>query len=637
MSDKHFIVLTIGPVQSYISQARRTHDLFQGSRILSYLTSAGVNYAQQQDESAVIYPAIQAGFTDNIPNRIVVAWSGSAEDATKIAEGMEDAIRSKFDQLAHDVKSYFLDWVADGSAKAAVHEIWQAQQDTWLECYWVVVPGTGAYGDDIRHANQVMGARKMLRNFPHIQEAGRKDSITGEHAVLHDGNDDAAFWHEIRDRQRNLALLGSTERLSAISVIKRFAHEPKVGHEALEVKHRYPSTSSIAAASFKYDVLSKLGKSGELVDKLQGFLQSLEAVFENNGLHYFRKEGQHNPEYFPYIEKCVNIPSNISRLATQFQSIDGDFLFEDTLITKTIEEYSGRRPTSNDRPTSNEMTCLQNALRLFVHEARKLDIPPPQPYLAILSMDGDHMGKTLGTLNNEGEHSNFSKILAKFARDEVPDIVQAQYLGRLVYAGGDDVLALVSVRHVLQVADKLRQDFAEAVKKYKNHKGEAITASVGIAVVHHTHDLQSAVRAAKSAEKDIAKTQWGRKAIGIKLLRRSGEPREMGSKWEIEGEALIPHITKLQELFRTGTLSRNLPQDLGRIAYEMDGSRLPREAVLAEIGRVVKRRMTETASESDKKAAVEVMQWLATHTPNLHDVQNWITLARFIAQKEGTR
>src|SRR5690606_16087034 len=108
-----------------------------------------------------------------------------------------------------------------------------------------------------------MGARKLLRNFPHIYEGGRKCSITGEHEALNDTGDYVEFWNVRKAKQRNLALLGKHERLSAISTIKRFAHEEEKDKQgqwkpinpALKIDYRYPSTSSIAAVPFKYGVL----------------------------------------------------------------------------------------------------------------------------------------------------------------------------------------------------------------------------------------------------------------------------------------------------------------------------------------------------------------------------------------------
>lgn len=642
MSDQQIIVLTIGPVQSYISQARRTQDLFQGSAILSYLASPGVQYAQDQASATVIYPYVEANQRDNIPNRLLILWEGDAEGAQACAQAMESAIRKLFRQLSYDVQTHFMQGIPDEHAQHVVRSIWQAQENTWLECYWVVLPHDQEnYGDSVNNANNQMGARKLMRPFPHINEVGRKDSITGEHAVLHDGVDDVQFWQARRDEQRNRALLGTSERLSAISTIKRFAHEVTSEDNALNIS-RLPSTSSIAAVSFKYDVLQKLTSSPALVEALITFIEALEAVFEQPQDLYFSQRGKYNPEQFPLIDEAIDLEeldTSLQELVQKFRSIDGDFLFEDTLISKTIEEYSQRVPEAQ------AMRALQKARDGFVRVARQLNIPPPHPYLAILSMDGDSMGKTLSKLTNPQQHSQFSATLADFARKDVQRIVEQEHLGRLVYAGGDDVLALVSVRHALRVSEILRRAFQEKVEAIgiKNHEGEAVTASTGIAFVHHTHDLQSAVQAANNAQKDIAKAYYGRNAIGVQFLRRSGEQRTMGSKWNIgSGEAIIERLHVMIEAFANGTLGRSLPQDIARIHYQMD-SRLnlvPQEAREAELIRVLRRRLNKVEGadmQKVEKDVAAVLLWLLQSTPQLSEVQRWVELARFIAQKEGDR
>lgn len=629
------IVLTIGPVQSYISQARRTQDLWQGSRILSYLASAAVHYAMNQVQAEVIYPSITPDQTDNIPNRMVVRWLGDESSAKQCAVEMEMAIRDTWQMLSTNTMDYFAKTLAQND-RENVFRIWQEQEDTWLECYWVVVLEDPelSYGENMQRANAAMGSRKLLRNFPYIEEKGRKCSITGEHEVLHSTGDYVAFWNARKAEQRNLALLGKHERLSAISTIKRFAHEKKAKNSALQFPNRFPSTSSIASASFRYDVLQALDRqdvdTSKLRQKLKDYIEALVKLFKQPSDLFFTQNGQINPEYFGLLEKKISASTLQDELVQQFRSIDGDFLFEDTLISKTIEEYSGQIPHSQ------QMNTVQQALQELLQASSALNIPRPQPYFVILSMDGDYMGKTLGKLD-KGQHEKFSVTLADFARHNVKRIVEEEHLGRLVYAGGDDVLALLPVRDALQVAEKLRSEFEQVVTKMaiKNHRGEPVTASTGLAYVHHTHNLQDAVNAANNAQK-LAKEYYGRNALGVEFLRRSGEPRSMGHKWHIDNEATFSHINKLVRAFGDD-LSRNLPYDVAQIAYSM-GENVPEDAVRLELERVMRRRLSiEDKKERENKAQIlcdAVMVLKANYT--WQNVQCWLELARFIAQTSET-
>lgn len=674
------IVLTIGPVQSYISQARRTQDLWQGSRILSYLASSGVHHAMNQPQAEVIYPSIKLNQTDNIPNRIVVRWLGDENGAKKCAREMKTEIEDAWKKISQNTLQYFL----NGSELPAVRDIWERQQKNWLECYWVVVPydenrptksHQSVYAANMEAANATMGARKLLRNFPHIEEYGRKCSITGEHEALQVTGDYVAFWNARKAEQRNLALLGKHERLSAISTIKRFAHEEQQQNGVwqpinpdLQVDYRFPSTSSIAAVPFKYEVMKALHdgnfKSDALLQALKDFIATLLNCYnEDNSIPvrserhparnlFFTKHGNFNPEHFPMIKAILEthnreydaapVRDDAELWATQFMCIDGDYLLEDTLIPKTIAEYMPVINAEGDELKRLEAKRLKllkpkvvealKALKKLTGTASDLNILRPQPYFVILSMDGDHMGKTLGVLD-QGQHKLFSETLANFARVDVKQIVEQDHLGRVVYAGGDDVLALLSVRDALQVAEKLRSEFEAVIDNIgiKNHKGERVTASTGLAYVHHTHNLQDAVHAANNAQK-IAKDRYDRNALGVEFLRRSGEPRSMGHKWQANGKTTFKYISDLTHAFG-GELSRSLPHDVAQIAYSM-GEHVPLGAVRLELERVIRRRLSiENKDKRKDKAKIlcdDVMALKASFT--WQNVQSWLELARFIAQ-----
>ncbi|MCS7338972.1 MAG: hypothetical protein NZ739_12195, partial [Verrucomicrobiae bacterium] len=163
--------------------------------------------------------------------------------------------------------------------------------------------------------------------------------------------------------------------------------------------------------------------------------------------------------------------------------------------------------------------------------------------------------------------------------------------GRLIYSGGDDVLALLPADTALDCARALRmaftgnpclpqflQDRAKqlrkanevakrevphyqqlaagndlfevpaagllALKKYVDQAnnrpipflvpGPAADCSVGVAIAHFKHPLQDTVRAAQAAQKR-AKKEYGRSAVAVTLLKRSGETIHWGCKWDSGG------------------------------------------------------------------------------------------------------
>ena len=75
------------------------------------------------------------------------------------------------------------------------------------------------------------------------------------------------------------------------------------------------------------------------------------------------------------------------------------------------------------------------------------------------------MGEKLSGFSTRREHRAFSKKLAAYAAE----VSIAEKDGILVYAGGDDVLAVVKAEKAFGVAEKLADDFVQALN---DNKGE---------------------------------------------------------------------------------------------------------------------------------------------------------------------
>jgi CRISPR-associated protein Cmr2 len=161
------------------------------------------------------------------------------------------------------------------------------------------------------------------------------------------------------------------------------------------------------------------------------------------------------------------------------------------------------------------------------------------PYIAVLAMDGDQMGAALKTLSTQAEHSAFSQTLASFAVQNAAGIVKA-HKGHLVYAGGDDVLAMCPANRALDLAEELCSAFRELMKTHN------LDASCGIAVGHYKFPLQRIVEEARAAERR-AKNKRGRAAFAMSLLKRSGEIIHWGGKWNSKALAVYRDFTQKTE------------------------------------------------------------------------------------------
>ena len=199
---------------------------------------------------------------------------------------------------------------------------------------------------------------------------------------------------------------------------------------------------------------------------------------------------------------------------------------------------------------------------------------PVNGYIAVLAMDGDSMGAALQKLKTKQEYALFSRTLAGFAECEADQIVK-NHAGVLVYAGGDDVLALLPSDSALHCAKELRDAFRKTMSAYE------LDSSCGIAVAHYMFPLQRTVQEARFAEAR-AKTKRGRAAFAISLLKRSGEILHWGAGWESKAFELYQLYTAmaapeeassrfpyaLAQLLQPYQLSEETPADFKGIVFK---------------------------------------------------------------------
>ena len=153
------------------------------------------------------------------------------------------------------------------------------------------------------------------------------------------------------------------------------------------------------------------------------------------------------------------------------------------------------------------------------------------PYVALITMDGDKMGewmngdRRLPTYENDlkDHHKNFSERLANFSNEDAGRLVR-NHGGQLIYAGGDDVLAMLPATRVFKCVCELQKAFKEQVDR------KQADVSCGIAIAHKKYPLQRMVKEAQLAEKR-AKNDYGRGAFAFSLLKHGGEIVRWGAKW----------------------------------------------------------------------------------------------------------
>lgn len=157
----------------------------------------------------------------------------------------------------------------------------------------------------------------------------------------------------------------------------------------------------------------------------------------------------------------------------------------------------------------------------------------PVPFYALLLMDGDSMGSLLNALEGPGQ---LSQCLGEFTR-RVDDIVAAkENCGRTVYAGGDDVMAILPAPRALTVADIIAQVYENCFSDALREKTARATISAAIVYAHWKQPLRQVLERAHHLLDDVAKNQTGRDALAIGIMKGSGLNAQWSAPWQFVRE-----------------------------------------------------------------------------------------------------
>jgi CRISPR-associated protein Cmr2 len=227
-----------------------------------------------------------------------------------------------------------------------------------------------------------------------------------------------------------------------------------------------------------------------------------------------------------------------------------------------IDALGNSEATFTDIPiTAEQRRALQKDLHGLYGKDEKNSLGPPASFYALLLMDGDRVGSLLADPKFGGE--KVSEALATFTK-QVQGIVE-NHKGSTVYAGGDDVLAMVPVPTVLQCARELR----EAYRKAFNHD-ERATTSAGIVLAHIRRPLLEVLDEAHRLLDDIAKEGNGRDSIAISLLRSGDRALQWTSTWQDEnGRSRIDVVTEMREMWRAKSTRQREGDKAPLVAGEM--------------------------------------------------------------------
>jgi CRISPR-associated protein Cmr2 len=416
-------------------------------------------------------------------------------------------------------------------------------------------------------AERVLASAKAVRPFEQTEQRGWRCVLTGETEWL--TTDPAQLGKSYRQQTNTLwariakkrpAWARKGEHLGALPAIKRlwptlFAEEVAEALNDRNVSRFVVSTHTMALAA----QLDRWLERGGLTE--QGLAQAM---------------GEHDAEPVALPRKLARKHAGNSALAD-------------------AKRLPGLLEAARDLDDEREARRIESLVARTLaggteNGARK---QPVEKYYALLLMDGDRMGQWLSggdafaisylqsfhpdvregfeklarerkSLADYGaqrralspnRHLAISGALNEFSLAVVRHVIEEEHLGRVIYAGGDDVLAMLPVADLPSAMQRLRLAYSGHDPAHAGgtangltlHNGFALlrdgreyrllrmmgrraTASCGAIVAHHQAPLAAVLRELRAAERR-AKNEGGRDAFSLTVIKRSGGALVLTAKW----------------------------------------------------------------------------------------------------------
>ncbi|OEU43548.1 type III-B CRISPR-associated protein Cas10/Cmr2 [Methanosarcina sp. Ant1] len=484
--------VSIGPVQEFISEARKTRDLYIGSRLLSLATLNSMKpLYETYGPKSIIYPHIKYSKErlSSLPNiyMAVIPKSKLDETLSQMENGLcnfwNDVQKKFYLKLSYDCRGHY-----------------NQKMKSPFYINWVAVPVTieelnNSYKLKVKEILRFFDERKVTRNFESWEgecvqkcsQCGRRECASEIYTSVH---------KKLKSRIRE------NEVLCPICLLKRLLNPDDIGVN----DQKFDSVMDISAASAKKLIEQKNEKT-----EVKEFAEKIREIGEYIGITH------KNGEY--YYEDYLNF----------------DFF---------KKEYEA----PDDQEFRRLCEDTKKKLRA-VYES--LGIKEPSKYYSILMMDGDNMGKLMsgevklasGEIIKDTDFTiDYQKKLSEILADtgaNTSELIRDDREGNglCVYSGGDDLLAFLPLERSLSTANKARSSFISEF----NESNIKQTISAGIVILHHKDPLRRGLEEARKNVDQAKELFKDKDAFCITLRLFSGSVVTWGYKWEIE----IPNLQEL--------------------------------------------------------------------------------------------
>ena len=466
------------------------------------------------------------------------------------------------------------------------------------------------------------------------------------------------FW------QNSRGLFNGTERLNATEVVKRGLE--RVFHSILGI----PKDEKIGS----YPDLTA-GVAGWLTQDEANSAKYEQACKEIRDRFPWSVNTSHQSWGIPWIEK--NLPQsshsrllNAGWLIEDFKLVspnltEEEFQAEKVLLTELLDHlFPGNNPTSwyvfamGDGDSMSQWLngSKMDNYRQYVPENFPLQPPPPDVKIKLDAFL--EQKKRMGPAT----HSALSRSLLDFSNQLVPYLTEQRYAGRLIYSGGDDVLAytnlwewddwLWDIRRCFQGEEDPRQEFNnqgdywrwQAGKLPENLAdrplftlGSKATISFGIVIANQgvplaiaLENLRAAEKAAKAHEylSDGENKPKNKDAVQVRVLYQNGNILKATAKFDTFNlwRSLLNNTDQDPSLFeQAAEIWKQHPAPCEEaITPWTKGFCSRRDALKND---------SNNAFQTDLEAFLKALYQTTKPDSQTAEITNWLKLAAFVLRK----
>ena len=633
VSNVGMMVFSITPVQDFIAKARKLRDYWTGSLLLSWLAFEGMRWViENLGPDHILYPSlidqplineymkthwkVFEGSLLNPPQDIAsfpnkFLFLAPMNFAESIAEELKSNILEAWQNLTVkvcDTCTSMLGSFLSDDALNFVKEAFERQGSNFWDLQWTasylisanerteieeLLPGStyGRQFDVLKYFNKIiedkghydksgrgvlysvthslaqsaLAVSKLQKKVARRHETGEKCHLCGEFEVLHhkryQGDISAGeykentkqFWERLRmkwdgDEKNNLRYnLNKNEKLCSICLTKRMVFQTlkedkdHILHRAFAGKGSYPSTTEVALT------------------------------------HYFERENIPEPERKKKAQEIHETTDDRTDNHDRYFAIllmDGDNmgkLVNGETLASTWESVMHPEIVHRLKRPGYEKKYQENWMEIFEKCNKRLVTP------AI--------------------HAAISESLGDFSIYGVAHIIK-EHKGTLIYAGGDDVCAVLPVESSLAAAEEIQRYYMSTYKLIQRNKspedistswapapgklsinlgkGSGISISAAILLCHHKESLTQMIQRTHHLLDERAKKVKGKNACAIELRKRSGGSRYFTARWDDE--------KKWHSFVEIGKAikGKNIAQVSSSLVYRMEQLRDGIEAILKQ-------------------------------------------------------